>query len=87
MVYKIVKRTKNTLCRRHIDIIHSLETFQCYILESHFIMLETIQDFWLTVLCTEHERERERGLFEVRYVCWRDDVNLSQSSQEIKVTK
>ena len=28
-----------------------------------------------------------RGLFDERYVFWRDDLNLSQSPQEIKVTQ
>jgi hypothetical protein len=54
MEYSIVKITQELpLYKTDIDIIPSLEMFQCYIFEFHCIMLENTQVYRLNVLCSE----------------------------------
>jgi hypothetical protein len=55
MEHKIVETTKErTLYKRDINIIPSVETFQCYIMELRFIMLGYTQAYRITLLCTEN---------------------------------
>jgi len=54
MEHKTVKITKeHPLYKTDTDIIPSLETFHCYILEFHCIMLENTEVYRLNVLCSE----------------------------------